>query len=266
MEAKEFIKRYCIYCDDFDRYSGCNAFLDEECDEAFVQPLWHGKKMCDRVTDFCHKRSKKETEDSMKNNKKTCLTPTIKKAIKKEAETYESKKLKAANFKVPKDMDEAKDFCQQICDMYGIKITFDDKYGNFGPDWNQCASHSFIECSKFNKWNYDLLVIAVLHELGHMKGEMSRAEAEAQNIPEEYRDSYNKNTFSREYDAWKWAIDRYLDLFGQNIGIKQGRYIVNCLNTYLPDYNTFNYKVGDKDWFEEKHGRFWCPIKEKVIM
>lgn len=67
--------------------------------------------MCDRVTDFCHKRSKKETENSMKNNKKTCLTPTIKKAIKKAAETYESKKLKAANFKVPKDMDEAKDFC-----------------------------------------------------------------------------------------------------------------------------------------------------------
>ena len=79
MKVTDFIKNYCAYCDDFDSSTGCRAYLDEECDEAFVQPLWHGKKMCDRVTDFCNKRSKKETEDSMKTSRKTSFVPDIKK-------------------------------------------------------------------------------------------------------------------------------------------------------------------------------------------
>ena len=265
MKVKDFIKKYCAYCDDFDYSEGCHAYLGEECDEAFVQPLWHGKKMCDRVTDFCHERRRKETEDSMKTSRKTGSAPVIKKEIKKAVETYENKKLKSTYFKVPKDINEAKETCKKICDAYRINISFDDKYGNFGPDRNMCACHTSIECAKFNEWNYDLLVIAVLHELGHIKGETPRSDAKKLHLPEEFRDSYNKNTFTREYDAWKWAIDKYLDLFRQNIGIKQGRYIVNCLKTYLPNYNTYDYDVCDKKWFEEKNGRFWCPIKKKVI-
>ena len=35
--------------------------------------------------------------------------------------------------------------------------------------------------------------------------------------------------------------------------------------SYLPDYNTFSYDTSDKHWFEEKEGRFWCPIKKHVI-
>lgn len=36
MKVTDFIKNYCAYCDDFDRSTGCRAYLDEECDEAFV--------------------------------------------------------------------------------------------------------------------------------------------------------------------------------------------------------------------------------------
>ena len=200
--------------------------------------------MRNKVIEFCNKRSKKETEDSMKTSRKTSFVPGIKKVV-------ENKKLKTTEFKVPKDMKQAKDVCQKICDAYRIGITFDDKYGNFGSDWNQCACHSAIECSKFNDWNYDLLPFAVLHELGHMKDTSTDA---------------NANTFVKEFAAWKWAIDRYILIFKQNIGIKQARYMMKCLSSYLPDYNTFSYDTSDKYWFEEKEGRFWCPIKKHVML
>ena len=69
--------------------------------------------MRNRVIEFCNKRSKKETEDRMKTSRKTSFVPGIKKAV-------ENKKLKTTEFKVPKDMKQAKDVCQKICDAYRI--------------------------------------------------------------------------------------------------------------------------------------------------
>ena len=62
MKTTDFIKRYCIgmTCPDFDNRYGCRAYLDEECDEAYSYPKWHGLKMADRVSILCEKRHKKE--------------------------------------------------------------------------------------------------------------------------------------------------------------------------------------------------------------
>ena len=155
-----------------------------------------------------------------------------------------------STYKIPKNMAEAQDVCKKICAAFCVGITFDDEYKNFGYDRNECVCHTSIECAKFDTWNYDLLPFAVLHELGHMKDTSTNA---------------NANTFAKELAAWKWAIDRYILIFKQNIGIKQARYMLKCLSSYLPDYNTFSYDTSDKHWFEEKEGQFWCPIKKRVI-
>lgn len=55
MRVQEFIRHYCCNCDAFD-WTGCPAYLDEECDEAFYHPLWHGKTMRERVDAYCDKK------------------------------------------------------------------------------------------------------------------------------------------------------------------------------------------------------------------
>lgn len=55
MKTKEFIERYCCCCDMFD-WAGCSAYIDEECDEAFVQPRWHDKTMRERIDAYCNKK------------------------------------------------------------------------------------------------------------------------------------------------------------------------------------------------------------------
>lgn len=62
MRTADFIKKHCIWtmCPDFDR-DGCHAYDGEECDAAFGHKRWRGKKMADRVTDYCEKQMKKGT-------------------------------------------------------------------------------------------------------------------------------------------------------------------------------------------------------------
>lgn len=153
-------------------------------------------------------------------------------------------------YKIPKNMPEAQEVCKKICAAFCVSITFDDKYKNFGNNYNECVCHTAVECAKFDVWNYDLLPFAVLHELGHMKDASIDCKT---------------NAFTKELAAWKWAVDYYRTIFKQNIGIKQARYMMQCLNSYLPDYNTFSYDKSNKHWFKEKEGRFWCPIKKHVI-
>ena len=61
MKTKDFIKLHCFGCDDFcgpGECGGCHSYLDEECDEAFCHPLYRGKKMVDRVNEYCHSHDK----------------------------------------------------------------------------------------------------------------------------------------------------------------------------------------------------------------
>ena len=71
MRATDFIKRYCVNCEDFDDRYGCRAYDGEECDEVYGQPRWRGLKMSDRVTMLCDKRHKEEGAKDMKRNRKT---------------------------------------------------------------------------------------------------------------------------------------------------------------------------------------------------
>lgn len=142
--------------------------------------------------------------------------------------------------KLPTNMMEAKNICKQICKKFNIDISFDDKFGNFGSVRNQCCCHWAIECAKYDKSNHMLLVIGVLHELGHMVGEKSK------HCVDLITDASNQNQFMREYAAWMWAMENYILLFGENVNREIARYIVECLNTYTGE-----------------HSNFWCPITEK---
>lgn len=153
------------------------------------------------------------------------------------------------SIKPPKSMDAAKKFCKNLCKKYGYKIDFDDKWKNFYPDWEKCAcAGDSIDCARFCNWNYDLLVFAVMHEIGHLqcKSEWAR----------------RRTRFAAEFDAWHFAIDLYADTFNQNISIKMARFMMNNLNSYIPDYNTFHLT---KDGIHESESTFWCPLKSRVI-
>ena len=127
--------------------------------------------------------------------------------------------------RIPKTVAYAKAFCKKLCVDRKVQITFNDALGNFGGTWNQSATgYSIIKCSKFNDWNGDLLVFAVMHELGHRHYDGV----------EEFG---QKNGFVREFICWKYAIELYMETFGVNISIKQARYMMDCLDSYIPDYN-----------------------------
>ena len=59
MKAADFIKTYCVNCDDFDDLYGCRAYDGEECDEVYGEPRWRGLKMSERVNMLCAKRREK---------------------------------------------------------------------------------------------------------------------------------------------------------------------------------------------------------------
>ena len=155
---------------------------------------------------------------------------------------------------VPKTVEAAKVVCKNICADRKVSITFDDEFGNFGDRWNQSVFGNSIECSRFNDWNGDLLVFAVMHELGHKHyyGD------------EEF---LRMNGFVREVMCWDYAIKLHVETFGVNIGVKQARYMMDCLKSYIPDYNKTGsncYNCMDEDYINQIESPFWCPISEKV--
>ena len=158
-------------------------------------------------------------------------------------------------FRVPKTVAFAKSICKRLCDDRKVRITFDDEFGNFGDRWNQSVFGKSIECSRFNDWNGDLLVFAVMHELGHKHYERD----------EEFG---RMNIFVREVMCWNYAIKLHVETFGANISIKQARYMMDCLNSYIPDYNKTGvnfYNCMDEDYINQIESPFWCPISEKVM-
>lgn len=157
--------------------------------------------------------------------------------------------------KLPKTIASAKVICKKLCADRKVQITFDDEFGNFGNRWNQSSTGgSLIECSKFNDWNGDLLVFAVMHELGHRHHEKD--------------DEFGRmNGFVRELWCWIYAIQLHVETFGVNISIKQARYMMDCLDSYIPDYNkkgANDYNCMDADYINQIESPFWCPISQKV--
>lgn len=154
----------------------------------------------------------------------------------------------------PKNMTESKLTCLSICKQFGVDISFDNKWKNYLPgEYNRAASGQDIDCAFYQDWNYDLLVFAVLHELGHIVGYKE----------DELNDK--KNKFSHELLAWHWAINQHIKLFGRNISIRQGRYMMEQMGTYLPNYNDSTTDWTDKDVISEREGSFWCPIEGKTL-
>ena len=156
--------------------------------------------------------------------------------------------------RIPKTVASAKVVCENLCDEHHVGISFDDKFGNFENTWNQCIYGKSIECSRFNEWNGDLLVFSVMHELGHL-----------------HYDGIEKfgrmNGFVREFMCWKYAIKLYMETFGVNISVKQARYMMDCLNSYIPDYNkkgANDYNCMGADYINQIEAPFWCPISQIV--
>lgn len=156
--------------------------------------------------------------------------------------------------RIQKTVAAAKIVCKKLCDGHGVKIYFDDKFGNFENTWNQCIYGKSIDCSRFNEWNGDLLTFAVMHELGHRYYERDN-------------ELGRMNGFVRELWCWIYAINLHMETFGVNISIKQARYMMDCLNSYIPDYNKTGancYNCMGKDYINQIESNFWCPISKKV--
>lgn len=151
-----------------------------------------------------------------------------------------------------------------ICKQREIDITFNDKYKNFSGILNQCCcAGNDIECSKFSDHNHDLLVFAVLHELGHIDSDKHYTlQKEFVKPPYDAADDWNMHTFGREFKAWDYAITEFNRLFNRNISIKMARYMTDCLNSYIPDYNSYRSSKWGK---QEVESNFWCPIKKRVF-
>ena len=52
-DVSEFMKRHCRKCGYFNKYVGCSAEVDRECDSAWEFPDEHGKSMRQRIFEFC---------------------------------------------------------------------------------------------------------------------------------------------------------------------------------------------------------------------
>ena len=152
-------------------------------------------------------------------------------------------------------MDEAKSICTSICKDFGVEVFFDNKWKNYLPgEYNKSACSDSIDCAFYQDWNYDLLVFAVLHELGHIVGWKNEDEL-----------TNKKNKFSHELFAWHWAIGQHIKIFGRNSSIRQGRYMMEQLGTYLPNYNDSTVDWTNEDVISERENGFWCPIVEKTL-
>lgn len=166
-------------------------------------------------------------------------------------------------------MYEARITCRKLCDEENIKIYFNEEHVYFfaSNEMNKCAvCDNEIVCSEFSSWNYDLLVFAVLHEIGYIL--LNRQSSYIDESAKDPCDYEFKNGFAREHECWNFAIMKYMEKFGQNIGIKHGRYMVDCLSTYLPNFTPGKdngYSELSRCAIEEEKRWFWCPIKEKII-
>lgn len=164
----------------------------------------------------------------------------------------------------PKNMTEAKELCISICEENDVKITFDDKWKNYGSQLNSSSTggDNKIDCSIFSDFNHDLLVFAVLHELGHIHADRYIKVRKNNNVKTEEWDTENRTIFSREFEAWDFAIKEHNRIFGQNISIKMARFMMDCLGSYIPDYNGY---MTTKDGKHEAECSFWCPMKKRII-
>lgn len=161
-------------------------------------------------------------------------------------------------------MNSAKELCKRLCKEHKLKISFDDKWKNFGKStYNECAlCNDYVECSRFNDWNYDLLVFAVMHEIGHFIWNSNAIGRKEQNLEIYPFYTEMKNGFAREFEAWNYAIEIFNSTFKRNISIKQARFMMDCLSSYLPNYNKYTIT---KQGISETETHFWCPMKKKVL-
>lgn len=158
--------------------------------------------------------------------------------------------MKSKTYKYPKDLDSAKTVLKAICDEQKIKIYFDDKFKNFWPDWNMSACcGDYIENAKFQEWNWDLLIAAVMHELGHMSVGKDP-------------DRGNQCHWAHEFAAWERGMELHRKYFRRNFSLKQSRYAIECLNSYLPDYNSSTKSDAGR---KETANNFWCPMKKRIL-
>ena len=160
---------------------------------------------------------------------------------------------------IPKSLNGAKLFCKRLCKKFNIsQIEFDAKWHNFEGQYNQAASaRDSIECSRYSPWNYDLLIFAVMHEIGHIENSKIRTEDRPTNYA-------NKHIWTREFECWHFAINLWMKTFNQNISVKLARYAMMNLTSYIPDYNSCEYEMLDN--IEEQATNFWCPITEKTLL
>lgn len=156
-------------------------------------------------------------------------------------------------YKYPNNINDAKKVCKRICKAYDVDVSFDDAFNNFNNTYDACICTDRIECSKFRDWNCDLLIFSVLHEIGHI--EISRNDS---------NNDKQKTIFAREFDAWHFASNAFLKLFKRNISIKQAKFMMKCLNSYIPDYNSVEMNMTNKDVITEVESTFWCPLRRKV--
>lgn len=160
--------------------------------------------------------------------------------------------------------EEAKAECVRLARLYGLDVTFDDEYENFGCDNHRAVlGGSMIEYSKFYDRHYDLLVLCVLHELGHY---ISAAEVNTNKIANSAKPRDEKHVWAVEYEAWKIAINLFIDEYGKNISVKMARFIMDCLNSYLPNFDTWKIDATNKDTVYERESTFWCPLQKKIIL
>ena len=116
---------------------------------------------------------------------------------------------------IPKSLNGAKLFCKRLCKKFNIsQIEFDDKWHNFEGQYNQAASAGdSIQCSKYSPWNYDLLIFAVMHEIGHIEfgrlqcKQMNEPNYEIKNCPSDYA---NKHIWTCEFECWHFAINLWM--------------------------------------------------------
>lgn len=174
--------------------------------------------------------------------------------------------MKQCKFKsaFPKDMDSAKELCKGLCKEHKLKISFDDKWNNFGRDtYNECAlCDDCVQCSRFKDWNYDLLVFCVMHEIGHFIWDSNARGRKEQKLEIFPFYTEKKNRFAREFEAWNYAIELFNSTFKRNISIKQARFMMDCLNSYIPNYNDYKHT---KDGICEMESSFWCPMRKRII-
>lgn len=179
-------------------------------------------------------------------------------------------------YRYPRNMKEARSVLAEICHSkeWNIEVYFDDKFGNFSNITENQAFYSsgeYVECSVFKSSRYDLLIAAVLHELGH---KMAFCE----------KDSNKQGIWANEFEAWANAMRLHRKYFSRNFSVNQARYAMECLLTYMPSTandkdskdnkenkdnkeseDSGNKHKVDKVMSKELLADFWCPMQKKIL-